>query len=227
MSFTKRKINGHGYTTRCRMSPPCHIFHLEIPHADQIKAWQQWTPEEHKEALEVLRTGARLPIVDRLLSPLSSRNIFRVSKDKPCDARAFAIEAGRAMYRTLIQIGSKYGLTQYEFEYYLTIPSPRPLDRVFYPFHVLSRPRALQNGWDWNKVTALTRFMVRNLLTYCNKDAFKQGLQEVLLDPTNMIYWLAAYFSHRIAQIKKERPTASMEEVLFYNLDRWSLPIVP
>ncbi|PNP52922.1 hypothetical protein THARTR1_06437 [Trichoderma harzianum] len=132
-----------------------------------------------------------------------------------------------AMYRTLIQIGSKYGLTQYEFEYYLTIPSPRPLDRVSYPFHVLSRPRALQNGWDWNKVTALTRFMVRNLSTYCNKDAFKQGLQEVLLDPTNMIYWLADYFSHRIAQIKKERPTASMEEVLFYNLDRWSLPIVP
>ncbi|KAL6824307.1 hypothetical protein J3E69DRAFT_366812 [Trichoderma sp. SZMC 28015] len=123
-----------------------HIFHLELPHVEQIKAWQQWTPEEHKEALEVLRTGARLPIVDRLLSGLNSRNLFRVGEDKPCNARASQIEAGRTMYPTLVQIGSKYGLTQYEFEYYLTIPSPRGLDRVFYPFHILSRAQALQNG---------------------------------------------------------------------------------
>ncbi|KAL6793647.1 hypothetical protein GGI42DRAFT_334188 [Trichoderma sp. SZMC 28013] len=69
-----------------------------------------------------------------------------MSKDKPCDARASTIEAGRTMYPTLVQIGLKHVLTQYEFEYYLTIPSPRPLDRVVYLFHVLSRPQARQNG---------------------------------------------------------------------------------
>ncbi|OPB39799.1 hypothetical protein A0O28_0096460 [Trichoderma guizhouense] len=164
MSFDKRKSQwAWTYNALSNVATMSHIFHLELPHEDQIKAWQQWTLEEHKEALEALRTGARLPIVDRLLSGLNSRNLFRVSKDKPSDALASAIEAGRAIYPILVHIGAQYGLTQYEFEYYLTIPSPRRLDRVFYPFHVLSRPQALQNGWDWNKVTALTRFMVRNL----------------------------------------------------------------
>lgn len=189
MSFDKRKSQWAWiYNALSNVATMSYIFHLELPHGDQIKAWQQWTLEEHKEALEVLRTGARLPIFDRLLFGLNSRNFLGVSEDKPCDARASAIEAGTAMYPTLVQIGSKDGLTKYEFEYYLTIPSPRRLDRVFYPFHVLSRPQALQNGWDWNKVTALTRFMTRNLSNYCNSDAFKQGLQEVLLNPTNMIY---------------------------------------
>ncbi|KAM6477170.1 hypothetical protein HDV62DRAFT_383718 [Trichoderma sp. SZMC 28011] len=189
MSFEKRKRQwAWTYNELSNVATMSHIFHLELPHVDQIKAWQQWTLEEHKEALEVLKTGARLPIVDCLLSGFNSRNLFRVSGDKPSDARVSAIEAGTAMYPTLVRIGSKYCLTQYEFEYYLTIPSPRRLDRVFYPFHVLSRAQALQNGWDWNKVTALTRFMIRNLSNYCNNDAFEQGLQEVLLNQTNMIY---------------------------------------
>lgn len=161
MSFDKRKSQwAWTYNALSNVATMSHIFHLELPHVDQIKAWQQWTLEEHKEALEVLRTGAKLPIVDRLLSGLNSRNLFRVSEDKPSDARASQIEAGTAMYPTLVQIGVQYGLTQYEFEYYLTTPSLRRLDRVFYPFHVLSRPQALQNGWDWNKITALTRFMI-------------------------------------------------------------------
>lgn len=149
MSFDKRKSQwAWTYNALSNVATMSHIFHFEFSHADQIKAWQQWTLEEHKEALEVLRTGARLPIIDRLLSGLNSRNLFRVSEDKLSDARVSAIEAGRAIYPTLVQIGSKYCLKQYEFEYYLTIPSPRRLDRVFYPFHVLSRTQALQNGWD-------------------------------------------------------------------------------
>lgn len=189
MSFDKRKSQcAWTYNALSNVATMSHIFHLEILHVDQIKAWQQWTLEEHKQALEVLRTGARLSIVDRLLSGLNSRNLFRVSEDKPSDALASAIEARRAIYPILVHIGAQYGLTQYEFEYYLTIPSPRRLDRVLYPFHVLSRPQALQNGWDWNKVTALTRFMIRSLSNYCNNDAFEQGLQEVLLNQINMIY---------------------------------------
>ncbi|KAJ4857589.1 hypothetical protein T069G_08486 [Trichoderma breve] len=147
MSFDKRKSQWAWiYNALSNVATTSHIFHLEILHVDQIKAWQRWTLEEHKEALEVLKTGARLPIVDRLLSGLNSRNLF-------C-------------------IGSKYGLTQYEFEYYLTIPPPRSWDRVFYPFHVLSRPQALQNGWDWNKVTALTRFMIRKPLELLQQRCF-------------------------------------------------------
>ncbi|KKO96842.1 hypothetical protein THAR02_11055 [Trichoderma harzianum] len=127
MSFDKRKSQwAWTYNALSNVATMSHIFHLELPHVEQIKAWQQWTPEEHKEVLEVLRTGARLPIVDRLLSVwgLNSRNLFRVSEDKPSDARASAIEAGRAIYPTLVQIGSKASLSQYEFEYYLTVPPP-------------------------------------------------------------------------------------------------------
>ncbi|KAL7906788.1 hypothetical protein GGI35DRAFT_482179 [Trichoderma velutinum] len=170
MSFNKRRNQwAWRYNALSNVATMSHIFHLEIPHADQINVWQQWTPEGQRDALEVLKTETRLPLLDRLLSGFNSRNLFRGSEDRPGNPQPSKIEAGKIMYHTLVQIGLKHGLTKAELEYYLTIPSPRPLDRDFYPFHVLSRPQANENGWDWNEVTALRGFMIRTLTKYCNE----------------------------------------------------------
>ncbi|KAL7950926.1 hypothetical protein V8C42DRAFT_133890 [Trichoderma barbatum] len=76
-------------------------------------------------------------------------------------------------------------------EYYLTIPSPRSLERVFYPFHVLSRPQAQANHSDWNKVTAFSLFQVRNHKKYYNRYAEAAGHGEAELNGTTMTYWMA------------------------------------
>lgn len=131
------------------------------------------------------------------------------------------------MLQTLIQIGQVHCVPPQEFEYYLTIPAPGRPDKVFYPFHVLSRPQAQANGWDWNTVVSQGRKIIRTLKTDCNKHAEKAGFGEASLNHTTLIYWMAHYFCDRIVKVKMARPKASMEEIRFHLLDRWKFPIVP
>ncbi|KAL6861019.1 hypothetical protein J3F83DRAFT_228405 [Trichoderma novae-zelandiae] len=185
------------------------IFSLELPHAEQVNRWAQWTPQEQTEVLEVLRTGEKRPIVDR-------------SENRYGKSYSATIAAGRTMYRTLVKIGEQYGLAKEEFDALLTIPCPRFGEKVFYPFHVLSRSQAQTNGWDWNTVKSLSLFLARTMAKYCNKWATAALHEDHATEA--MTYFLAAYYCDRFARIKRDRPTASREEVLWYNLDRWGLP---
>jgi hypothetical protein len=69
--------------------------------------------------------------------------------------------------------------------------------------------------------------MALRLKEYCNKYAQKANIGEPELNALTLTYWMAAHFSTRIQEIKKDRPTACQEEILFYNLDRWGFPLVP
>ncbi|PNP43892.1 hypothetical protein TGAMA5MH_04176 [Trichoderma gamsii] len=204
-----------------------YIFFLTSTHVNQINAWETWTPAQQKEVLEVLRTGTKRPIVDEFMSGILPRELFHHTKEPYTGALSTEIAAGRVMLQTLIQIGQLYGITPHEFDYYLTIPAPGRPDKVFYPFHVLSRPLSQANNWDWTTLIALARHLARNLKTQCNKHAEKDGFGEASLNHTTLIYWMAAYFSDQIVKIKMARPKASMEEIRFHMLDRWSFPRVP
>ncbi|TFA99227.1 hypothetical protein CCMA1212_008909 [Trichoderma ghanense] len=116
------------------------IFSLELPHADQVDKWAQRPLQEQREMLEVLRTGESRPIVHRLLLGRDGRELFYVSENRWGKCWPSTLEAARAIvYPTLVKVGEQYGLTKEEFDYFLTIPSPRRGERVFYPFHVLLR----------------------------------------------------------------------------------------
>jgi hypothetical protein len=85
------------------------------------------------------------------------------------------------MLKTLIKIGQKHGLTPREFIYHLTIPGPGRMDKVFYPFYVLSRHQAKANQWDWTTVNALASHLIRNLKVQCNRYAEAVGHGRILL----------------------------------------------
>ncbi|KAL7809831.1 hypothetical protein V8C44DRAFT_365716 [Trichoderma aethiopicum] len=172
------------------------IFSLELPHVDQVEIWAQWTPQEQREVLEVLRTGEKRSIVHRLLLGRDGRDLFHVSEVRWGDCQPSTIQDARDnVYPTFVKIGEQYGLTKEEFDHFLTIPSPRLGERAFYPFHVLSR---------W---------------------ANAAGHEEPHTEEA-MTYFFAAYHCKRLARVKREKPTATREEILWYNLD-WGLPTVP
>jgi DNA-directed RNA polymerase subunit RPC12/RpoP len=65
-----------------------------------------------------------------------------------------------------------------------------------------------------------------NQIKQCNQHAVKAGLAEKL-DMQILMYWMAHYFCSLIQGLKKDRPAASREDILWNILDRWGFPIVP
>ncbi|KAL6881788.1 hypothetical protein HDV57DRAFT_497321 [Trichoderma longibrachiatum] len=66
----------------------------------------------------------------------------------------------------------------------------------------------------------------RTMAKYCNRWAKAAGHEEPHAEQA-MTYFFAAYHCDRLARVKRERPTATREEVLWHNLDCWGLPTVP
>lgn len=64
------------YNAICNAASLEHIFHLTLSHAGQVKKWEAWPREQQKQALEVMRTGTKDPIVDEMLSALSAAELF-------------------------------------------------------------------------------------------------------------------------------------------------------
>ncbi|PTB63893.1 hypothetical protein BBK36DRAFT_1143598 [Trichoderma citrinoviride] len=119
----------------------------------------------------------------------------------------------------LFHMGEQYGLSKKEFDYALTIQSPRRGERIFYPVHVLSRSQATINRWDGNLVKSLSLYTARTMEKYCNKWAVAVTLDEPHAAEA-MTYFFATYYCERFARIKRTRPTATREQMLWYNLDR-------
>jgi hypothetical protein len=90
-----------------------------------------------------------------------------------------------------VDIAKKYGLTSEEFDDYCTLPDPSSKDRVFYPYHVLSRPQA-QGWWTWNHVHQIAKYMLYVMRKHCNKHAEAAGHGETEMNPFRLIYWRGA-----------------------------------
>lgn len=135
------------------------LFHGSMRHKEQLKKWAEWDLAKQKNVLNILRTGTRLPEVDEALAGKAVWDVLgEISgshRDRPMSEAE--LEDAARLYQTLLRVGRSYGLTTSEFEYYCTIRSPRARsnghddgdnDRVFYPYHILSRPHAVTIGWD-------------------------------------------------------------------------------
>lgn len=185
-------------------------------HKQQIIEVAKWTPEKQKAVLQVWRTGTRCAFVDDTLSDENCANRLRplgvmlkysgkISSTRTQSAKP--LNSPQKVYNQLLRIGAKYGLSRQEFEYYCTIPSPRgKTHRVFYPYHILSRPQAEASGWDWDTLMTAAKHFLFTMRTQCNKHAEMAGHGESQVDETLFIYWMATHFSDKIQKLKIDRP---------------------
>lgn len=109
----------------------------------------------------------------------------------------------------------------------MTVPGPKGIGKVFYPFYVLSRPQAIALAWDWRHIIKYSSLKVYRLQTHCNRYAQKAGLGEPGLNQVTFMYWIAAYLSNVIRNLKATKPNASQEEILWSITDEFDFPWVP
>ena len=190
--------------------------------AAQFEDWEAMETSSQVACLEAMRTAA---MPEQCRSSLGSPSaLFQVGRDNASTARH---EYWDQRYSTLQRIARAYGLDNDEFDFYLSVPTIRPGKRVFYPFHVLSRPLAESLRWDWHSLHSLSTRMLTRMRKNCNRHAEAAGLGEPHVDETRFIYWMVAHFSQVVKSLKADLPAASRDEVRFRILDRWGLPIVP
>lgn len=214
------------YNALCNSATLGKVFGCIQPHVDQIANWSAWDEPTQRAALEALRTGIRNETVDNFLEQWQQAELFRITFQKYSDRGRWS-RPQASVYQTLLQIAARYDLSKADFEYLCTIASPRSSnDRVFFPFHVLSRPQALSIGWDWSDVFN-SASEKKSMRKYCNKHAEAAGLGEPHVDAEIFVYWMAAYTCRRIQDLRQRWPAASKDEIAFGILDRWGLPIVP
>ncbi|KAI5458787.1 hypothetical protein BGZ63DRAFT_407169 [Mariannaea sp. PMI_226] len=197
--------------------------------ATRFKNWAAWDEAKQRAMLEALRTVRKTPTVDEVLS--TPDQLFRVDA-APTQIRQSSLIDGEnsrweRQYPVLLRIAARYELNRNDFEFYLTIPLTGLNKRVFYPFHVLSRPQAQTIGWNWYHLSRLAARMLNTMRKKCNKHAEAAGLGDKGMNEIRLVYWMVAHFSSQIQTIKKDMPTATREEIRFQILDRWGLPIVP
>ncbi|KAM0549398.1 hypothetical protein ACHAO7_006290, partial [Fusarium culmorum] len=193
-------------------------------HKSKFERWGSLELSQQRAILEVQRTGERIQEMHDIIQATDVdflwAAVYGVAPAK-LGYRASSI------YRNLERIAESKGITASEFEYYCTLPSPgRRRQRVFYPFHVLSRPQAESMKWDWPILHQLCQEMLRTMRTWCNKHAEKAGYGEAHVDEVRLIYWMGHWVCDQINTLKAQ--LSDREEIAFsLMVDRWGLPIVP
>jgi hypothetical protein len=213
------------YNALCNAATLERIFGLTTKsHALQIEMWSSWDRSKQEAVLEALRTGTSTRVLEQELPSWSNRKLFTVG----VSGQGLVDAKWAGIYDNLLSVAAAYGLTPHEFEYYCTVSSPTDTQaRVFYPFHVLSRPQAEASGWDWGVLGGFAHTRLHRLRTHCNKHAEEAGCGEPGMDALRVVYWMAHQMCNTIRRVKGERPAATQEEVAFNILDRWGLPVVP
>lgn len=106
-----------------------------------FESWEGLGESEHRNMLEAFSTLERTPFVNKAVSSIQPAKLFRV---RGTTGRAWPKEDEIATWDSrlpdLRRIAAAYGLDSDDFEFYLTIPSPRAGRRVLYLFHPLSVP---------------------------------------------------------------------------------------
>ncbi|KAJ2980741.1 hypothetical protein NUW58_g6868 [Xylaria curta] len=189
-----------------------------------------------EELLNVLRTGVYSGLVEKLLSnhklQFSGKSIYRllsISKGRRRrEHRYFNQSPHNQIYTTLLQIATKYGISQREFNDCLTIPSTNHSGkRVFYPFHIWSVPFARKVFWDMDTTLQWAEMRVR-MLNKCDRDAIDLDVNEKNLTPQRFLFEVAHQLCYKLQQLKERDPYLSSEKLKFeLGLDPISFPIVP
>ncbi|KAK3311056.1 uncharacterized protein B0T15DRAFT_548212 [Chaetomium strumarium] len=168
-----------------------HVSSNDLPlshnaHRKQLEEWGQWDLPKQQAVLEVLRTGKFRPAIQEELGSWNIRELIGETSarglllSKLVSAMDISWET---TYGWLQQVATEYGLTADEFKDWCTARSPSNAgERVFYPFHVSSRPEVEELQWDWGTLYATAVRMLRNMRSRCNRWAEQAGEGEAKMD---------------------------------------------
>ncbi|KAM0186960.1 hypothetical protein ACHAPI_011467 [Fusarium lateritium] len=179
--------------------------------------WSVLSAESQRSILGALRTGEKTQFVtdtlDGALSdiPLRGRLLGQPGLDVTATLATSKkinknMETWNDIYLTLVDIAKRYGLSPLEFETYCTIPRPEGIGRVFFPYHILSRPQAVSIGWDWHLLSSMAKSTLRVMRNHCNKHAQAAGHGEPEVNDIKYIYWLGHHLCESIRIVKIQRP---------------------
>lgn len=213
------------FNALCNAATVYRLLHRRFSHkVVQFENWAKLDAVSQKAVLEAMRTLQKTPWLEDTLRNETLSSLFIVDAQPLSGSRSWQWDQE---YSTLLRIAGSFGLGPDEFEFYLTVPSSRSGKRVFYPFHVLSRPLAEATRWDWNDVLTLAGRMLHTMRIACNRHAEAAGLGDKYMNETRFVYWMVAHFSRQVQGLKSSHPDVSREEIQLRILDRWGLPIVP
>lgn len=119
------------------------------------------------------------------------------------------------LYQIVLQIADRFQVPAHQFESIRTTERPgHPNERVFYPFHILSRSQARAVAWDWTHVYSFAKEELRTLRIACDHHAEKAGLGEKEVDQETLIYWMTAFYCRKIRPFKASTPTPAKMALL-------------
>ncbi|KAK4039342.1 hypothetical protein C8A01DRAFT_16667, partial [Parachaetomium inaequale] len=228
----RKAIWTRAYTEMLNVGIIGRIFGSTLTHKQQIDRWQQWPLEKLRQFLELWRTGEFGPVIQEELDSgrwgLEELFLTENANWGTIGGNAGSHVDWKVTYRWLVKIAKSYGLAQEEFDYYCAVPAPGPSkDKVFFPYHVLSRPLAIEMGYSWSALYRTAHMMLANMRSGCNRHAEKAGYGEPEMNALRLIYWWAHHLCRQIRDLKRERPDTPREEIAFDITDRFGLLIVP
>ncbi|KAK4083722.1 uncharacterized protein Triagg1_1384 [Trichoderma aggressivum f. europaeum] len=223
------------YNAICNICTISTAFYTSSsPHLRAME-WESWEMPLKMAFLDASRTGIMGSEVEAMVQRLRPEQLFRPRKHEYFGEPAnYKIRQHswdwKHVYINLLRIADHYGITESEFEYYLTVSSPeqdKVTDRIFYFYHILSKVQAEAIDWNWETLRRVVQCMLYTLKNECNKYAEEAGLGEDM-DQFKVIYWIAGHYCKQIQRLKLQYPEWTMEDIGFRAfLDRWGLPLVP
>ncbi len=221
-----------GYIAMENIANSARAFHLGNTRMRQTEMWTEWDAATREAVLETWRTGRPMStqiIRDALTQWEQRRRGYPAWLGLPMTESGAEV-SWTAVDKNLRKIAEHYGLTTEEFDHCCTICAPSlscPTRRVFYPYHILSRPQAEDFSWDWDMLYSVAAGSLKRMGESCNKTAEGAGLGEKAMDPERFIYARCHVLCRQIQGLKTKWPTATLDELAFRILDRWGLPLAP
>lgn len=129
-----------------------------------------------------------------------------------------SLSIGCEMLPIMKDIAGFWGLSDDDFEFYLTIQNDFE-GPVFYPYHMLSREQSRALEWGWSDALRNAEERISTRQRVCNRHAQNSGHGE-RLTPRIFLYWLCHYYCDIIQCLSEQHHSRSREFIRFSVLDR-------
>lgn len=226
----EKAVKSWALNSACNMSLLGQLIGCWDNHLVQKSRWSGQSTNELREILDTIRTGSMNDSIRERLESLGDYSPFRLTRHvTPIHSKIECGDLPQNGYKTAVKIAARYSVTAEEFDRYCCINSAGADGcRMFYPFHVLSRPQAEADGWDWISLCLLAREKLEILRRGCNRRAEDAGYGEKDMDHIRLVYWLVHWVCRKIHVLKQDSELVERDQIAWHLFeDRFAFPIVP
>lgn len=218
----RNSVMSGAFIGACNMATANKLFGLFRTHQAQLAEWSEWEAGRLDDMIQTLRTGNLTDEQEHQLAAFDTSQLFgRRPRHVPETPVSEVVATQQA-------IAAKYSITPEDFDELCFIDPPSGKgQRVFYPFHCVSKNMAREAGWDWREVFGFARRRLNRLRAQCNIRAENLGFGEKEMTAELVVYWMTHRVCLMIQMIKDSKEGQTLEEIAWSMLDRWGLPIVP